>query len=497
MFVFHRPLRGKPALAMSETSSSQFSSKHRWSGWLNLALAMLAVLALAVLANYLSHRHHTRHRLVDHQAQELSTRTHEVLGQITNDVQVIIFYDQSEPVYREVKDMLAQYRERNPHLTVVSVDPDLNKREANKVKGRFQLPPKQGNAVIFAGNNKLQIVPHGRLSPAQQDPNNPTQFRRTHFHGERLFTSALLAVNAAAAPKVYWATGNGELPEASSGHSRFRQLLDEQHVSVSPFNLRGTDVKPIPDDCRLLIIAGPQASLDPATVSVVTDYLEGGGRVLITLHQDTRGNLNPLLNRWGVEVFEDSTVQDATNQLSDGTLALADFNDGQHEVVRALHQAELPVCLLQPTPMVLLENRIATQGLQLSHLVSTSGDAESYHNPGLNSKKLAAGRFCVAAAVQRGDEALQPSTRLVVIGDTDFLHNRLLDRDGNTELAQRSVNWLLGRQALLRGIGPRPLHEYRFEFKGNQFWKLAGLLVGVIPLGTLAFGMLIWFRRRT
>ena len=95
---------------------------------------MLAVLALAVLANYLSHRYHTRRRLVDHRAQELSTRTHEVLGQITNDVQVIIFYDQSEPVYREVKDMLAQYRERNPHLTVVSVDPDLTTREANKVK---------------------------------------------------------------------------------------------------------------------------------------------------------------------------------------------------------------------------------------------------------------------------------------------------------------------------------------------------------------------------
>lgn len=482
---------------MSEASSSQFSAKHRWSGWLNLALVLLAVLALAVLANYLAHRHHTRQRLVDHRAQELSTRTHEVLGQITNAVQVTIFYDQSEPVYREVKDMLAQYRELNPQLTVVSVDPDLNKREANEIKQRYQLPPKQGDAVIFAGNNKVQIVPHSRLSPAQQDPNNPTQFRRTHFHGERLFTSALLAVNAAVAPTVYWATGHGELSAESPGHTRFRQLLTEQHVTVKNYDLRGIGVRAIPDDCRLLIIAGPQASLDPATVRVVSDYLEGGGRAMITLHQDTRGNLNPLLNRWGVEVFEDSTVQDAANQLSDGTLALANFNDGRHEVVRALHQAELPVCLLQPAPMVLLENRITTQGLQLSHLISTSADAESYRNPGLNSEKMAAGRFCVAAAVQRGDEALQPSTRLVVIGDTDFLHNRLIDRDGNTELAQRSINWLLGRQALLRGIGPRPLHEYRFEFKGNQFWKLAGLLVGVIPLSTLAFGLLVWFRRRT
>ena len=143
---------------MSEASSSQFSAKHRWSGWLNLALVLLAVLALAVLANYLAHRHHTRQRLVDHRAQELSTRTHEVLGQITNAVQVTIFYDQSEPVYREVKDMLAQYRELNPQLTVVSVDPDLNKREANEIKQRYQLPPKQGDAVIFAGNNKVQIV---------------------------------------------------------------------------------------------------------------------------------------------------------------------------------------------------------------------------------------------------------------------------------------------------------------------------------------------------
>ncbi len=65
------------------------------------------------------------------------------------------------------------------------------------------------------------------------------------------------------------------------------------------------------------------------------------------------------------------------------------------------------------------------------------------------------------------------------------------------ELDWHSVKWLLARPRMMQGIGPRPIHTYRFEFRSNEFWKMAGLLVGVMPAGTLFLGLMIWLRRRT
>ena len=80
---------------------------------------------------------------------------------------------------------------------------------------------------------------------------------------------------------------------------------------------------------------------------------------------------------------------------------------------------------------------------------------------------------------------------MVVIGDSLFLSNQMIDKEGNRELAWHTVNWLLDRSHLLQTIGPQPIQTYRFEFKANEFRNLAVILVGLMPLSTLTLG--IWF----
>ena len=73
----------------------------------------------------------------------------------------------------------------------------------------------------------------------------------------------------------------------------------------------------------------------------------------------------------------------------------------------------------------------------------------------------------------------------------------MIDKEGNRELAWHCVNWLLDRSNLLNTIGSRPVKPYRFEFKSNEFSRLAVILIGIMPVGTLAIGILVWLRRRT
>ena len=106
----------------------------------------------------------------------------------------------------------------------------------------------------------------------------------------------------------------------------------------------------------------------------------------------------------------------------------------------------------------------------------------------------------MAAAVERDTlEGVNTDhlARMVVIGDSLFLSNQMIDKEGNRELAWHTVNWLLDRSHLLQTIGPQPIQTYRFEFKANEFRNLAVILVGLMPLSTLTLGILVWLRRRT
>ena len=94
---------------MTSSKHESFSARHRWSGWVNLGCGTIAVFLLAIMLNYFSHRHYTRAWWADSRDRELSPRTQQLLGQITNEVKVIIFYDREETVYPMVQNMLQQY----------------------------------------------------------------------------------------------------------------------------------------------------------------------------------------------------------------------------------------------------------------------------------------------------------------------------------------------------------------------------------------------------
>ena len=91
----------------------------------------------------------------------------------------------------------------------------------------------------------------------------------------------------------------------------------------------------------------------------------------------------------------------------------------------------------------------------------TGEQGEAWRNylhriPGVEPTREHVGRLPVAVAVERdtlADVKSDHLARLVVVGDSTFLSNRMIHIEGNRELAWHSVNWLLDRSNLLQGIG--------------------------------------------
>jgi hypothetical protein len=84
----------------------------------------------------------------------------------------------------------------------------------------------------------------------------------------------------------------------------------------------------------------------------------------------------------------------------------------------------------------------------------------------------------------------------VVVGDSLFVDNQLISNAMNSDFVGYAVNWLLDRPTLLKGIGPRPVVEFRLVMTRQQQQQVRWLLLGALPGGVLMLGGLVWLRRR-
>ena len=489
---------------MSTPGTESYSPGRRWGGWVNCALAVLSVLALAAMANYLSYRHYTRASVAENIDLEFSSRTELMLRQLDSEVNVTVFYDEEESSRVLVLELLKKYQHANPLVRFTAVNPLREPARAREVIRRCRLPAQARNLIIFEANQRMQIVTQGQLTTmdASRTVKGELVFKRTAFLGELHFTSAINAVSNPVMPRVFFLTGHGEhspTNTGSAGYTKCLRLLTDLGAVTSTIQLnRDTD---IPTACRLLVLAGPVTKIDPTEIRKLERYLQNGGRMLVLLNRDSLAGLENLLERWAVKAHED-VIFDPENTLGDSTLRVRQFMP--HPSVRALQKGALSVRLLMPRGIEANpRSALAAEGTQTTTLMVTGPEAKARDTSTQGPPRVTReGSLSVAVAVEKGAipgvqaENATRLTRMIVVGDAAFLRNDRIDTDANREFAWHSINWLLNRAALLKGIGPKPIREYRFEYTKPQKHRMFALLLLILPVGTLSLGAMVWLRRR-
>jgi hypothetical protein len=489
---------------MANQIQPSFSPRRRWKIGFDLALRTAFVLAVVVMVNYLSANFFRRFYLSSQTRVELSPRTLSVLHSLTNNVAVTLYYDKSDEFYPTIIALLNEYRAANPKISVNAVDYVRDAGEAEKVKEQYkQFFSSQGdkNLVIFdAGGNRVKIVPGDGLvqTTLEQVPSEKErEFRRkpVAFRGEMTFTSMLIAVMNPRPLKAYFLQGHGEPSLADSGEQgylKFGAILAENYVATEPLQLLGDSV--VPDDCNLLIIAGPQMVFSDRELQKIDQYLAQGGRLFMLFDYSSRNlstGVEPILARWGVNVGAD-VVHDPDNTMSGQDIKVLKFS--QHPIVNPLTQLALQMILPRPVSRVDSKNSSA-DAPKVDELAFSGPNSTLAGEPGDPPRS-----YPLMVAVEQKPVAgvvnVRGNTRIVVAGDTIFLGNHYIEGAANRDFLSYAVNWLLDRTTLLEGIGPRPVTEFRLTMTRVQQKNVRWLLLGALPGAILLLGGMVWLARR-
>ena len=472
-------IRHRAALQRMRTRGARYGSQA-------LASSLLLLAALALI-NFIATRHNHSFDLTESGLFTLSSQTRQVLRTLNRNVRLLAFF--STDGRTQAAALLRRYAQETPHLTYEIIDPDQDPDAAQ----RYGVTA-YGTVVVLVQPAPGEPKPSGQPIRVEAEP---AQGNRPPRLTEEKVTNGLLKVTRGGTKTIYFLEGHGEAdinnPEPA-GYAGIRHLLEGQSFLIKRLSLaRETEV---PNDCSVLIIAGPSIQPFPGEMAAIERYLQRGGKAMFLLDPAPGVGLEKFLDHWGLRVDDDVIIDasSAGRALSYGPdVPLVRDYDGQHPITRSFRLHTLFPIARSLTP------KDDPGDATVWPLAQTSRDsfAEPYHGgpkrAHFDPKRDHRGPLLLAVAVTR-EAKRGKQARLVVVGTSNLVTNAFFT-GGNSDFFLRSINWLAEEEELI-AIQPRPLQDRRVELTEQDRRGIFWLIVVALPLGALGLGVSAHWRRR-
>lgn len=463
------------------------------------ALATVGIsTALLLLVNFAAARYQHRWDLTRDGSFSLHAATSRVLAQVERDVDVYAFVPASEPLkVRTTRELYETFQLEQPRVRVTVADPTRRPDLVEKTGVRAS-----NVTVVVSGDRKPIVFPGA---------------------GEADLAAAILEAGRQTPRVVYWVVGMGERnPDATggTGYAQFQQELRQNFYQLRALSL-GAGEK-VPADASLLIFADPRRPLSPAEVETYDAWLREGHRALVLsdvdIDQPETGDhpMAALLDRWGLKPVRAAVLDPrARTGVTDPRTVVAD-GFGKHPAVEALSGMMSIMTLARPLGFgqVMNDQQIFHHALAWVGPDQQGRGADPYATTDLPS--LRAGtvaidpavraawgdrRLVVALAAFRRFEATSTTdigreSRVILVGDADFLNDQNIRREANGELAMNLVRWLTGEEMLIRREGEKP-GERRTLFLEPAQTMVVRMIAVVLPVSIFLAGWIVWFARRS
>lgn len=466
----------------------------------NLVIVLVLLGVLFIFANYLSSQRYATWDVTRSQITKLSGKTRQTLNALKEPVSVTVFYQPNHRLYQMVGDLLKEYEEAAPRLTITFVDPEQDAAKAAQLADQFHI--KNPNVVIFASGNRHKYLTDTDLADLEYGemaaPGQPPSVKVKAFKGEEAFTSAIISLTQSQAPLVWFVTGHGEKSVEAPGRegiSAFKQSLEQQNMTTQSVTL--LERAAIPPDAKLIVIAGPTHRFVESEIGLLHTYLDAGGRLLVMIDplQDT--GLEPLLARWGMTVDRDIVVDPSLRLpfVSAANLLVIHYTD--HPIVEKMQT----VMTIFPLARSIRPAGAIPKELTVTALASTSaagwGEMDTANETfQFEEGKDVKGPVSVAVAAERSSAVPAASrARIVAIGDSDFMMNAQLDNVGNKDFLMGAVFWLINQEPLI-GIGPKVPESLKLRLTEPLLIRLSWTSVLAMPLLCSLLGTGVWLVRR-
>lgn len=461
------------------------------SNWRKILLLVLVLLAGAVAVsgiNLLGYNFNRRWDLTKAKQHTLSKETKELLSSLDREVKLTAFYVGLAPKYLE--DIFQAYAQASNMISTEIVDPieDIGyaAQFGNVISG------KEKKAIVQAGGERRDI-----------------DFTDQPLTEEQL-NNAIMRVTRKAV-NVYFLTGHGEYnihDEKEQGLTTLAKMLLANNMMAKKL-LLGIKEE-IPEDCDVLVVAGPKNNFTDKEKKLVQDYLSRGGDALFLIESvlvttpdnplsedDLKRNpsLNTILNNWGIKINDDIVVDLGSHAGQDVGSPATNNYMAHKAIVGGLDYT----FYVRPRSISILPDR--RKSLRLAPLVltlsseSSWGETDRMLNVKFDEVLDKPGPVPIAFVIWEPKEEDKPSdTRIIVVTDADFLTNNYISYYSNAQMGLNMINWLAETDYQVMA-GKNDVQVERLDLTSRQK-QLVVIILILLPLSIMMMGAVVWIRSR-
>ena len=445
-----------------------------------------------IMVNYLGVYYNKSFDLTKEALYSLSAKSLNVLADLEKEVEIVVFLQKSNPLFKKVETLLEQYQEKSSLVMVNYVDPVKDIGQAKILASKYGIDLRDEMILV---HHKFQTKLLQQRDIAVYDHSAaymgmPPQLKS--FSGESALTGAILGLQKTEKNKVHFLTGHGE--KSLKGYSAesisyLNTALTKENIVVEEINLLAKDSWP--EDVKCLVIAGPTQNLTDNELKLLKKFVDKGGKLCCFIDSGVDSNLIPFLKDYGILVNDDIILDPSTRQPGLSVYNLFNLEYLPHPVTDKM---------LNIFTFFVLARSVKSEGKKdfaISPLTKTSNNAwgEVDYNNVPHAKdqgKDLEGPLSVAVVAHNE----KTSSRLFVVGDSDFISNQYIGLGGgNFYFFQNALHWLLEEKELI-SIPSKEIVSMKLPLTENDIQLAFIFIVIVVPLIWLLCALFIFFVRR-
>lgn len=428
--------------------------------------------------------------LTSQKLYSLTDQTREFVGQMQEDVTIYALVKE-ENQDTTLGQTLQRYDDLSEHITVEYVDPTVNPLFYTQ----YTNANISVNSLIVVSDKRNKVIDYEDIYETSSDFDYSTysySSETTGYDGEGQITSALDYVLSDDMPKVYITEGHGEYTLSST----FQAAMDKANVEYETINLM--DMDELPEDAACLFINGVANDLSSDDRDKVEQYLNTGGKVIVVLSytENATPNLDALLDYMGMSAAEGLVVeQDDDNYYGIPFYLLPTLKADTYTAgLYGNYYVFAPF-----SRGILIEDEEA-EDISYSTFLTTSDTAFSKTGV-VSTEDFSKGENDIDGPFAVGVEAVKTledgEAVMVVYGSEQMFTDNAnsMVSGANLTLFTNTIGGFVDQEVNVS----IPVKSYEVSYltiTQADIVTLALFTAIILPVGCLAAGFIIWFRRR-
>lgn len=456
-----------------------FTDKHFKYGSYSLVISAV-VIAIVIVVNMILNQLPAGVRNIDMsgtQIYDIGDTSKEIIEKLDKDVKIRVIAVENN-IDTRISRFIEKYADMSKHISVETIDPVLHP----SVLETYDVSPNSivvtcddtGKSTSFTFDD---VIVYDQMSYYYYG-----QYKESEFDGEGQLTSAVDYVTNDVTKKVYTTEGHGETALSST----VTDLIKKQNFENASVNLLSDGG--IPKDCDLLLINAPTSDLADDEMEMLTEYMDGGGHVMLLLGvtEKTLPNLEAFVKIYGIEIGE-GYAADTKQCYQNNVFAIFPEVTAGSNYTSGISSDAIPL-ILNSKGLTLTEPEKDT--ITNESLMTTSDGGLL-----VTEENQTEGTYVLAAAAEDAVDD-ETTAKLTVFGAASMIDDGITQSFTNLSNLQLFMNAVTSNFDDVSNITIEPKSLSVTYNTIQSAGMYAVLFIGIIPAAVLIYGFVVWMRRR-